>query len=211
MNSSKINRVKEYGEVFTKKEIAKDILNLVNDETYNIESRILETACGEGVFLLESLKRKFDINLKRYKKNQIEFEKNSIIIFGSLYGIDIQEKNVLITREKMYEFFYHLYFLNFNKKINQKLLKSINFILKMNIINGDALTLKNHKNKNLTFYEWSFFNNFVKIRLFEFQELLANQSIDGPNLFSDLGENAFIPKPKKEYDKVHYLNLYNVK
>ena len=33
--------------------------------------------------------------------------------------------------------------------------------------------------------------------------------MEGPNLFSDLGEEAFIPTPIKEYPPIHYLKIYS--
>ena len=37
--------------------------------------------------------------------------------------------------------------------------------------------------------------------------LLESQPLDEPNLFSDLGEKAFIPVPVKDYPLTHYLKL----
>ena len=50
--------------------------------------------------------------------------------------------------------------------------------------------------------------NFIKRRDFTFNEILAYQPIEEPNLFSDLGDNAFIPSPIKEYSLVHYLKIH---
>ena len=40
---------------------------------------------------------------------------------------------------------------------------------------------------------------------------MAYKPIDGPNLFSDLGDNAFIPTPVKDYPLKHYLKLHEQK
>ncbi|NCU41374.1 MAG: SAM-dependent DNA methyltransferase, partial [Candidatus Moranbacteria bacterium] len=50
-------RVRDHGEVFTPDFIVNDMLDLVKDETKNIDSRFLEPACGDGNFLIEVLRR----------------------------------------------------------------------------------------------------------------------------------------------------------
>jgi len=37
--------------------------------------------------------------------------------------------------------------------------------------------------------------------------LLENQPMDEPNLFSDLGDKAFLPTPVAEFPVCHYLKL----
>lgn len=43
-------RVRKFGEVFTPSWLVKDMCNLLPDEIAKLDSRILEPACGEGVF-----------------------------------------------------------------------------------------------------------------------------------------------------------------
>ena len=92
-------RVTNFGEVLTKKREVKDMLNLVNSETTRLNSRFLEPACGDGNFLTEVLSLKLTILEKNYSKNQYEFEKFSIQVFSSIYGIDILEDNIIAARE----------------------------------------------------------------------------------------------------------------
>jgi hypothetical protein len=37
--------------------------------------------------------------------------------------------------------------------------------------------------------------------------LLQSQPLEDPNLFSDLGEEAFVPTPIKDYSPIHFLKL----
>jgi hypothetical protein len=37
--------------------------------------------------------------------------------------------------------------------------------------------------------------------------LMENQPMEGPNLFSDLGDEAFIPTPIKEFPLTNYLKI----
>ena len=53
----------------------------LKQETERLDSRFLEPACGDGNFLIEVLNRKLEILVKKYKKNQYEFEKNSIVVY----------------------------------------------------------------------------------------------------------------------------------
>ena len=81
------SRVSNFGEVLTSKREVLNMLNLVNTETSRLDSRFLEPACGDGNFLTEVLNFKLDILEKNYSKNQYEFEKFSIQIFTSIYGM----------------------------------------------------------------------------------------------------------------------------
>lgn len=87
----------KFGEVFTAEREVKAMCDLVSEEMYSdITKTFLEPACGEGVFLIEVLKRKF-----AYCKN----ERDGLKALNSLYGIDIQKDNVLITRQNLVNLF----------------------------------------------------------------------------------------------------------
>ena len=51
-------RVADHGEVFTPEWMVEAMLDLVKGETERIDSRFLETACGDGNFLVQILRRK---------------------------------------------------------------------------------------------------------------------------------------------------------
>ncbi|MCX6882424.1 MAG: hypothetical protein NTV12_07955, partial [Verrucomicrobia bacterium] len=51
-------RVADHGEVFTPPWMVGAMLDLVKGETERIDSRFLETACGDGNFLVQILRRK---------------------------------------------------------------------------------------------------------------------------------------------------------
>ncbi len=205
-------RIKDYGEVFTQKREVDSILNLVKNETLNLESRFLEPACGDGNFLVEILSRKISILNSRFKKDKIDFERNSIIALSSLYGIDILSDNIDKLNVRLLDIFVKNYQDHFGE-INPDFLKSIKYILKKNLKFGDAL---NYKIPNsdifIVFSEWSMVDlDFIKRRDFTFKDIMAYKPIDGPNLFSDLGDDAFIPTPIKDYPLKHYLKLYEQK
>ena len=167
------SRVSNFGEVLTSKREVLDMLNLINTETSRLDSRFLEPACGDGNFLIEVLNFKLNILKKNYSKNQYEFEKFSIQIFTSIYGIDILEDNIISARERLFNQYFDLYNRKFKSNINQKLLDCIKYILKLNLVHADALSLKKVKNdKFIIFSEWSLVNDKIKRRDFEFKNLI---------------------------------------
>jgi hypothetical protein len=50
----------------------------------------------------------------------------------------------------------------------------------------------------------------VKRRDFTFYELLYQSENNSMPLFSDSGEDVFIPQPKKEFPPVHYLKIWDM-
>ena len=198
-------RVSLFGEVYTSKKIVNNMLDLVGQETERIDSRFLEPACGDGNFLIEVLDRKMEVLEKKYKNNQFDFEKNSVVVISSIYGIDLLEDNVNSTRFRLLTRFEEIYNRYFKDKKNIELIKSIKFILNMNIIHGDALSLKQiNSNNPVTFCEWSVFNNKIKRRDFTFSNLIAYSPFEKNTLFSDIGEKVIIPNPLKEYPLVNF-------
>ena len=194
-------RVANHGEVYTAKREVSAMLDLVKQETERIESRFLEPACGTGNFLADVLHRKLRVVETRYSKSQLEYERYSLIAASSIYGIDILEDNVIECRKRLSSIFNEKYSILFKDNSKKEVKSSIKYILDKNIIRGDALTL-NTVGKNSTpiiFPEWSFVNGSnIKRRDFAFHELLSHERNRELPLFSDLGEDVFIPEPVKE-------------
>lgn len=202
-------RVADHGEVFTSKREVNAMLDLVKQETERIDSRFLEPACGTGNFLAEILNRKLSIVEIRYKKSQLEFERNAIIAVSSVYGIDILEDNVFACRERLLGIFTDFYSRNYKNKVNPNCIESARFILSKNIVWGDALDLRTvgENPVSIVFSEWSPVNgSLIKRRDFTFEHLVVR--IEG-SLFSDLGDDAYIPTPIKEFPLTHFLEISN--
>ena len=198
-------RVADFGEVNTSEREVNAMLDLVKQETERLDSRFLEPACGDGNFLIEVLNRKLEILRKKYKKNQYEFERNSVVVVGSIYGVDILLDNAQSARDRLFDRFFEVYKKYFEKNLNDKLVESIRFILDKNIIHGDALTLKQVGSENpVTFSEWAVVNSKLKRRDFTLADLLAYAPFEKGTLFSDLGDEVHIPSPIKDYALVNY-------
>lgn len=205
-------RVADHGEVLTGKREVNAMLDLVKQETERIDSRFLEPACGTGNFLTEILERKLRIVEGRYGKSQLDYERNSILAVSSIYGIDILLDNVQDCRQRLLGLFHDAYTRLFKKKAKDKCREAVRFILERNIVWGDALTLKTAgaKPEYIVFSEWSPVNgSMLKRRDFTFHGLLEHQAIKETPLFSDLGEDVFIPTPEKEYPPTHFLEIAN--
>ena len=191
-------RVADHGEVFTSKREVNAMLDLVKQETERIDSRFLEPACGDGNFLSEILNRKLKIVEGRYSRSHKELDKYSLVAITSIYGVELLEDNVERCRERLFEIYSDWYNSFSPGQINEELFDCVKFVLSKNIIHGDALTLKavGENEEPIVFSEWSFTKNMVKRRGFSFDELLKNESIRETPLFSDLGDDVFLPKAK---------------
>jgi SAM-dependent methyltransferase len=203
-------RVADHGEVYTRKREVNAMLDLVKQETERIDSRFLEPACGTGNFLTEILERKLRVVEARYKKSQLEYERNTVLAVSSIYGIDLLEDNVYECRKRLFEIFDRKYTALFKKKSKDKCRNSVKFLLERNIIRGDALTYKTvGKNpKPIVFSEWSPVNcSMLKRRDFMLSFLVKKQH--QMLLFSDEGDLADINTPVKEYSLMHFLEVAN--
>jgi SAM-dependent methyltransferase len=220
-------RVADHGEVLTGKREVNAMLDLVKQETERIESRFLEPACGNGNFLAAILERKLAVVEKRYGKSQLDFERYAVCAVSSLYGIDILPDNVSQCRERLQNIFNQAYGRLFPTTAKAGCRDAVSFILHRNIIWGDALTLVTGgaNSKAIVFSEWSFvLGSLLKRREFSFHGLLRHEetreSLLFPDsgkrdaeqlpLFSDLGEDVFIPEAEQEYPPVNFLEIAHV-
>jgi SAM-dependent methyltransferase len=205
--TNSMQRIADHGEVFTSKREVNAMLDLVKQETERIESRFLEPACGTGNFLAEILERKLSVVESRYKKSQLEFERNAITAVSSVYGIDILEDNVFACRARLLDVFKRVYSQNYKLDIKTEVVNSAAYILGKNIIWGDALSLMTvgENPAHIVFSEWSPLNgSMLKRRDYKFEHLVV--SIRG-SLFSDLGDDAYIPTPANEFPVTHFLEI----
>ena len=207
-------RVTDHGEVYTGKREVNAMLDLVKQETERIESRFLEPACGTGNFLTEILERKLRVVESRYGKSRLEYERNAVLAASSIYGIDILEDNVVECRKRLFDIFDQKYTGLFKKTAKGECRDAVRYILTHNIIWGNALDLKTvgENPRPIIFSEWSPVNgSMLKRRDFTFHSLLDCEAIKELPLFSDLGEDVFIPTPEKEYPLTHFLKVSDVK
>jgi hypothetical protein len=201
-------RVTDHGEVLTHHREVTAMLDLVKEETERIDSRFLEPACGNGNFLAEILRRKLSIVDFRYSKSQSEWELYGVMAISSIYGIDILEDNAQECRDRLIGIFIRHYSERF-ESVDSNCIRSATYIINKNIIHGNALDFKNPINGDpIIFTEWTFVQGpLIKRREYSFERLLKPRNSDVDSLFSDMGEEAFVPNPINELPLINYLEL----
>lgn len=181
-------RVADHGEVFTAEREVNAMLDLVKHETERVDSRFLEPACGDGNFLAEILRRKLEVAKKAAippKKKRplpVAFEKQAVIAIASIYGVDLMMDNVLACRERLYGIWNKEYESICKKEISEDCRNAVRFILRKNIVCGNALSLKvvDEQGKDteepIVFSEWSFvMGDRMQRKDFRFDKLLAGE------------------------------------
>lgn len=152
-------RVRERGEVFTAAREVNAMLDLVKDETENIDSTFLEPACGDGNFLAEVLRRKLKVCRAKYGKSAADYEKFSFLACTTLYGVDIMADNVERCRERLFEEWEKD---SLKTDYHEKVAKSVRRVFEKNILLGNALSMKrvdenqNDLDEPIVFTEWKF-------------------------------------------------------
>ncbi len=166
-------RVADNGEVFTAVREVNAMLDLVKQETERIDSRFLEPACGNGNFLAEILRRKLAVVKKKYRRSPSDYEKYAILAISSIYGVEISQDNVNDCRERLVEIWNKEYTTNCKKDAIDECREAVRFILKRNILCGDALTLKDTNGEPIIFSEWSLATGSLMKRIdYRFDKML---------------------------------------
>lgn len=213
-------RVAERGEVFTAEREVNAMLDLVKQETERIDSRFLEPACGTGNFLVEILRRKLEVVYRQYQRQVSQVQLQSVIAVSNIYGIDIMMDNVVECRQRLLNILCEWYPQAMpGEEVPEELQKVWKYLLERNILWGDALTLcqpvaanatiiEKRDAEPITFSEWSFISDMVMRKDYHLAALMQAQSQSVPDLFSDLGDEAYLPpKPIREYKPIHYLKI----
>lgn len=128
-------RVSKYGEVYTPDFIVKDMLDLVKDESYDLNTTYLEPTCGNGNFLIEILDRKLQ---GLVKDNKLCFS-TIVIAVSKIYGVDIMYDNIYESKERLKEV------INRYISLTDDEVKIINTVLDRNILWGDILKKEGYK------------------------------------------------------------------
>ena len=166
-------RVADHGEVFTAEREVKAMCDLVKSETERIDSRFLEPACGNGNFLAEVLRRKLSVVRKRYARSIFDYERYSVVAVTSIYGVDILEDNAQECRERMFDIWNTEYTAVAGRRTDEHCREAVRFILRKNILCGDALTMRQNNGDPIVFSEWSLVvGSHIKRRDFTLVELL---------------------------------------
>ena len=197
-------RVADHGEVFTNPREVNAMLDLVRDESFRLDSRFLEPACGDGNFLIEILRRK--LSLLSSVKSQTEWEFKSLIAVGSCYGIDILPDNAEACRQRLLDYVISQH--HGSVVADAPYYKSLDYMLHCNIVCGDALTYRTLDNRPITFSEWTPIAGSMQFARRDFQfDFLVTQSHQY-SLFDEQGQVQSFDEPVRTYPPLHYTQLY---
>lgn len=184
-------RVAEHGEVFTPSWMVEGMLNLVQEESERIDSRVLEPACGSGNFLVPLLARKFATVHAHHGKSV--FEKCNYALFALMctYGVELLADNAQECRDNLADLFNT--FLGVDDQ--DKWAKAARMVLASNIIQGDALTMTEPNGQPIAFAEWGYLGKGkFQRRDFRYDDLTQRTTWEAEgSLFQDPGQDLFTP------------------
>lgn len=193
----------DHGEVFTPPWLVEKMLNLVQTETERIDARFLEPACGSGNFLVPVLERKLAAVDKRYSSSDFERIQQALLGLMCIYGVELLSDNAEDCRNNLLEVFRsHL-----KLELDCKEAKAARVVLEANIVEGDALSLKNHKGEPIVFPEWSYIGKGIfKRRDFKYDELVQLSSFGEGTLFESLDADEIFA-PVKDYPAMNISDI----
>ena len=208
-------RVAEHGEVFTDEREVNAMLDLVKDESSRIESRFLEPACGNGNFVIEVLRRKLSTVRRKYGRSPSDYEKFSIIAVSSIYGVDILEDNVKECRKRLYDFWNSYYTEICGAEGRDEVRKAAKYIIRHNILHGDALTMLKGNGEPIVFAQWDLVMGNKMQRLdYRLDSLMRVQDEDQMELDfgmqewnTDRDADTSISEPVRKYPLVNYWEV----
>ncbi len=187
-------RVADHGEVFTPAWMVEAMLDLVKDETQRIDSRFLEPACGSGNFLVKVLARKLAAVERKYGKSDFERQHYALLGLMCIYGIELLPDNIAECRANLLDIFAE--YLNLDEETD--LYHAASHVLSVNLVHGDALTMKDSSNAPITFAEWGYLGKGkFQRRDFRFDVLTHSSAFSAEDsLFAHLGKHEIFTPAK---------------
>ena len=197
-------RVADHGEVFTPPWLVEKMLDLVKGETERIDSRFLEPACGSGNFLVPILQRKLAAVEIKYGKSKFEKEHFALLALTSLYGVELLADNIAECRANMLG----VYADYLGIEPEDDAYRAASHVLSLNLIHGDAMTMKTADEKPITVAEWGYLGKGkFNRRDFRLDVLTGmSQFKEEQSLFSHLGRHEIF-QPAKDYPPLRMREL----
>lgn len=189
-------RVSDHGEVFTPPWLVDAMVELVRSEAERIESRFLEPACGTGHFLVTVLERKLRSVARLYARTSFERRHFALLALMSCYGIELLADNAAECRDNMLGLFKEY----IHPDDPAELAEAAQHVLAVNIIHGDALTMKSVDGSAIVFAEWAYIGRGrFQRRDFRLDVLTGTSSFKAEgSLFAGLGQHEIF-QPVKSY------------
>ena len=189
-------RVADHGEVFTPAWMVEAMLDLVKDETERMDSRFLESACGDGNFLTQILRRKLAAVELKYAKSDFERQHYALLALMCIYGIELLPDNIAECRANLLEIFAEY----LNLAPADDLYRAALLVLSQNLVHGDALSMRTQNALPITFAEWGYLGKGrFQRRDFRYDNLTQSSAFSAEgSLFAHLGKHEIF-KPVKTY------------
>jgi hypothetical protein len=197
-------RVADHGEVFTPDWLVQKMLDLVKGETERIDSRFLEPACGSGNFLVPILQRKLAAVEARYGKSDFEKRHYALLALTCCYGIELLSDNIAECRANMLAVFAEYLRL----ESHDELYRAASHVLSLNLIHGDAMTMKNADGGPILIVEWGYIGK-GKFQRRDFRlDVLTGMAIfrEERTLFAHLGSHEIF-QPTESYPPMRVAEL----
>lgn len=190
-------RIANHGEVFTPAWMVEAMLDLVKGETERIDSRFLEPACGDGNFLVQVLRRKLAAVQLKYGKSDFERRYYALLGIMCIYGIELLPDNIADCRANLLEILAE--YLNLDE--SDDLYRAAFYVLSQNLVHGDALKMRTHDDKAITFAEWGYLGKGkFQRRDFRLDALTLSSSFSAEDsLFASLGRHEIFSPAKDDY------------
>jgi len=197
-------RVADHGEVFTPPWLVEKMLDLVKGETERIDSRFLEPACGSGNFLVPILQRKLAAVEAKYGKSDFEKSHFALLALTCCYGIELLADNIAECRANMLAVFAQ--YLRLDEQ--DELYRAAGHVLSLNLIHGDAMTMKNADGGPITIVEWGYVGKGkFQRRDFRLDVLTGMSSFrEERTLFAHLGSHEIF-QPVESYPPMRVAEL----
>lgn len=189
-------RVADHGEVFTPPWLVNAMLDLVKGETERIDARFLEPACGNGNFLVEILRRKLAAVELKYGPSDFERRHYALLALMCVYGIELLPDNIADCRANLLEIFAEYLQL----EPSDDFYRAAVCVLSVNLIHGDAMTMRTGDDLPITFAEWGYlWKGRFQRRDFSLQSLTLSSTFSADDsLFSQLGKHEIFT-PTRTY------------
>jgi hypothetical protein len=180
------------------------MLDLVKEESERIDSRFLEPACGSGNFLVKVLKRKLCAVELKFGKSEFEKRQYALLALMCAYGIELLEDNIIECRANMLEVLAD--YLRIDDA--DDLYEAASHVLSLNLIHGDALSMKGHDGAPITFSEWGYLGKGkFQRRDFRLDALTGSSAFSAEGtLFSHLGKHEIFT-PTQTYSPMTVRDL----
>ena len=197
-------RVADHGEVFTPPWLVEKMLDLVKGETERLDARFLEPACGRGNFLVPILQRKLAAVELKFKGSNFERRHFALLALMCAYGIELLADNIAECRTNMLGVFAD--YLNLDDA--DELYRAAFFVLTLNLVHGDAMTMRDMNGAPISVVEWGYLGKGkFQRRDFRLDVLTSMASFrEEGSLFAHLGKHEIF-MPTKAYPPMTVRDL----